>query len=100
MIKRKYFIITNIVKYTSKMSITVKNIKGITDSMDMSLGRLQEIVKDWEAWHFSLCCCKESETAKTKEKKYLNLRIFLESEKILNSQNNLEQKQSWRKYIP
>ena len=32
------------------MTTTVQNIKGITDSMDMSLSRLQEIVKDREAW--------------------------------------------------
>ena len=24
---------------------------GIIDSMDMNLSKLQEIVKDWEAWH-------------------------------------------------
>ena len=29
----------------------VRELNGITDSMDMTLSELQEIVKDWEAWH-------------------------------------------------
>ena len=34
-------------------------LDGITDSMDMSLGGLQELVLDREAWRAELMGCKE-----------------------------------------
>ena len=35
---------------------------GITDSMDISLSKLQEIMKDRKAWHDTVCEVVKSQT--------------------------------------
>ena len=44
-------------------------LNGITDSMDMSLSKFQETVKDREAWHatYSLWGCRESDATESLE---------------------------------
>ena len=37
----------------------MRGLDGITDSMDMNLSKLREIVKDRVAWHAAFQGCKE-----------------------------------------
>ena len=40
----------------------IRWLDGITDSMDVSLSKLQEIVKDREAWHAVIHVVTKSQT--------------------------------------
>ena len=37
-------------------------LDGIIDSMDMSLSKLWDVVKDREAWHVAVCGVTKSQT--------------------------------------
>ena len=49
-------------KWLITMMITINNYDGITDSMDMNLGKLWKIVKDREAWSAAVHKVVKSQT--------------------------------------
>ena len=55
-------------------------LDGVTDSMDMSLSQLWEIVKDWEAWYTVVHeVCKESDMTEQLNNNILNEVISISS---------------------
>ena len=55
----------------------MRRLDGIIDSMDMSLSKLWEIVKDREAWHAAGCGVSESDNLATEQQKQRSLRTWV-----------------------
>ena len=75
----------------------MKWLDGITDSMDMSLSKFQEMVKDREAWRATNSWGhKESDTTKQLKKKTSTWNICLEMRKVKGRKWSWRIKQAFR----
>ena len=53
---------SNFLKVCCNMGLEIISMDGVIDSVDMSLSKLQEIVKDKEVWRAAVCGVAKSQT--------------------------------------